>query len=230
MSRAGLEVADVFRAAGASFCKRSGALSRPSSSASPATWLPAARRRWAVTSMAATLAGIARSPITLAAIVTVPSARAVRASWLKARSSELLPVPYFHLVFTLPEVLSPLALQNPRVVYGILFRAASQTLLEVAATPKHLGAKIGFLAVLHTWGQNLMHHPHLHLVVPAGGLSADESRWIPCRPGFFLPVRVLSRVFRGKFVALFHRLFRPASWRFTASLHRVPSRRRSSIC
>jgi hypothetical protein len=122
------------------------------------------------------------------------------ARWMQARAAELLPVPYFHLVFTLPSAFSPLALQNPRVVYGLLFQAASKTLLEVAADPKHLGAEIGLLAVLHTWGQNLMHHPHAHCVVPAGGMSADGTCWIGCRKGFFLPVRVLSRVFRGKFI------------------------------
>lgn len=122
------------------------------------------------------------------------------ARWLTARAAELLPVPYFHLVFTLPGVLGPLALQNPRVLYGLLLQAAAQTLLEVAANPRHLGAEIGFLTVLHTWGQNLMHHPHVHCVIPAGGISPGGSRWISCRPGFFLPVRVLSRVFRGKFV------------------------------
>lgn len=122
------------------------------------------------------------------------------ARWLQAREAELLPVPYFHLVFTLPAALGPLALQNPRVVYGLLLQAAAQTLLEVAANPKHLGAEIGFLTVLHTWGQNLMHHPHVHCVVPAGGLAPNLTRWIASRPGFFLPVRVLSRVFRGKFI------------------------------
>jgi hypothetical protein len=111
------------------------------------------------------------------------------------------------LVFTLPAALGPVALQNPQVVSGILFRAASQTLLQVAADPKHLGARIGFLAVLHTWGQNLHHHPHVHCVVPGGGLSPDGSRWIACAPGFFLPVRVLSRVFRGKFLALLRQAF-----------------------
>ena len=104
-----------------------------------------------------------------------------RAKWMEARSAELLPVPYFHMVFTLPTCLGPMALQDKRIVYGLLFRAASQALLEIAADPKHLGARIGFLAVLHTWGQNLMHHPHLHCVVPAGGLSMDGSRWIRCR-------------------------------------------------
>jgi hypothetical protein len=124
-----------------------------------------------------------------------------RARWMQAREAELLPVPYFHVVFTLPETLGPLALQNKTVVYDVLFRAVGETLLEVAANPKRLGARIGFLAVLHTWGQNLMHHPHLHCVVPAGGLSPDGTAWVPGREDFFLPVRVLSRVFRGKFIA-----------------------------
>ena len=120
---------------------------------------------------------------------------------MQERAAELLPVQYFHVVFTLPEQLSGLALQNKRVIYGLLFRAASQTLLQIAADPKRLGAAIGFLAVLHTWGQTLQHHPHLHCVIPGGGLSPDRSRWVSCRKGFFLPVKVLSRLFRGKFVA-----------------------------
>ena len=122
------------------------------------------------------------------------------ADWMEDREAELLPVEYFHVVFTLPAALSPIALQNPRVVYGLLFRAAAETLQQVAADPKHLGAEIGFLAVLHTWGQNLQHHPHVHCVVPGGGIAPDGSRWVACRPGFFLPVRILSRVFRGKFL------------------------------
>ena len=124
-----------------------------------------------------------------------------QAAWFAARSEELLPVPYFHLVFTLPHELAPLALVNPRVVYGLLFRAASETLQQIAADPKHLGARIGGLLVLHTWGQNLEHHPHLHGIVPGGGISLDGTRWIHSRPNFFLPVKVLSRVFRGKFLA-----------------------------
>jgi hypothetical protein len=130
-----------------------------------------------------------------------------RALWLQARADELLPVPYFHVVFTLPAILGPLALQNPLVLYDLLFRAAAATLLEVAANPDRLGAKIGFLAVLHTWGQNLMHHPHLHCVVPAGGLAADGRSWIRGGAKFFLPVRVLSRVFRGKFIDLLKAAF-----------------------
>jgi Putative transposase/Transposase zinc-binding domain len=126
---------------------------------------------------------------------------AARAAWLDERQAELLPVPYFHVVFTLPALLAPLALQNKKVVYDLLFAATAETLQEVAADPRHLGAQIGFLAVLHTWGQNLQHHPHLHCVVPGGGLAEDASAWVPCRKKFFLPIRVLSRVFRGKFLA-----------------------------
>ena len=127
------------------------------------------------------------------------------ARWMKQRASELLPVEYFHVVFTLPQAFNTLAMANKRLVYGVLFDAVAQTLLEVAANPKRLGAKIGFLGILHTWGQNLCLHPHVHCVVPGGGLSPDGSRWIACKPGFFLPVRVLSKVFRGKFIDLLRR-------------------------
>jgi hypothetical protein len=137
---------------------------------------------------------------------------------LADRSAELLPIPYFHVVFTLPQQLAPLALQNKRVVYGILFQAVSATLLEVAADPKHLGAEIGFLAVLHTWGQNLLHHPHLHCVVPGGGLSPEHAGWISSRENFFLPVKVLSRVFRGKFLALLRMAFRKGKLKFHGRL------------
>lgn len=130
-----------------------------------------------------------------------------RAKWLEDRAAEILPVGYFHVVFTLPEQLGPVALHNKRVLYGLLFRAASETLLEIAADPKHLGTRIGFLAVLHTWGQTLQHHPHLHCVVPGGGVSLDGERWVACRKGFFLPVKVLSRVFRGKFLAFLRQAF-----------------------
>ena len=135
-----------------------------------------------------------------------------------ARQAELLDVPYLHVVFTLPAELGPLALANGRIVYGILFQAASETLLQIAAQPQHLGAKIGFLAVLHTWGQNLMHHPHLHCVVPAGGFSADDQRWIEGCANFFLPARVLSRVFRGKFIARLKQAFRSGQLRFFGRL------------
>jgi len=124
-----------------------------------------------------------------------------RDRWLAERAQELLPVPYCHVVFTVPKELAPLALQNQRCFYALLFRAVAQTLLEIAANPRHWGARIGFLAVLHTWSQNLLLHPHLHCLVPAGGLALDGSRWIPCRRKFFLPVKVLSRLFRGKLLA-----------------------------
>jgi predicted Zn-ribbon and HTH transcriptional regulator len=133
---------------------------------------------------------------------------AARDKWLAARQQELLAVGYFHVVFTLPQDLSLLALQNKKAVYDLLFSASAETLLQVAANPEHLGAEIGFLSVLHTWGQNLLHHPHIHCVIPAGGLSPDRSHWVRSRSGFFLPVRVLSRVFRGKFIAGLKRLFR----------------------
>jgi hypothetical protein len=125
-----------------------------------------------------------------------------RAQWLEARQAELLPTHYFHLVFTVPEEVAALALANKRPLYEILFRAASETLRTVAADPKHLGARIGVLMVLHTWGQTLLHHPHVHCVVPGGGIALDRSRWVACRKKFFLPVRVLSDVFRAKFLGL----------------------------
>src|ERR1017187_7646961 len=124
-----------------------------------------------------------------------------RDRWLEARSRDLLPTHYVHVVFTLPHQLAPLALQNKREIYGLLFRSSAETLLQVARDPRHLGAEIGFFSVLHTWNQQLLHHPHVHCVVPAGGLAPDHSHWVPGRHNFFLPVKVLSRVFRGKFVA-----------------------------
>lgn len=120
--------------------------------------------------------------------------------WVNARLAELLPVPYFHVVFTLPEQLALVALQNKRVVYNLLFASAAKTLNTIAADPKHLGVEIGFLAVLHTWSQTLRHHPHLHCVVPGGGLSLNGQQWISCRPHFFLPVKVLARLFRRLFL------------------------------
>jgi Putative transposase/Transposase zinc-binding domain len=130
-----------------------------------------------------------------------------RAAWMAERAAELLPTEYFHVVFTLPADLGPTALQNPRLVYGTLFQASAQSLLQLARDPRHLGADIGFLAVLHTWGQNLHLHPHVHCVVPGGGLSPEADRWLSCRPGFFLPVRLLSRLVRGKFLDLLRRAY-----------------------
>ena len=141
-----------------------------------------------------------------------------REQWLAKRAEDLLEVPYFHVVFTLPHDLSALALQNKKAFYDLLFRASAETLIEVAADLKHLGARIGFLSVLHTWGQNLQHHPHVHCVVPAGGIAPDGAHWVHPPAGFFLPVRVLSKVFRGKFVAGLKRLFRKGELSFHGSL------------
>jgi hypothetical protein len=121
--------------------------------------------------------------------------------WLAAREADLLPVGYFHLVFTLPAEIAPIAYQNKAVVYDLLFRTAAETLLTIAADPRHLGARIGATAVLHTWGSAMTHHPHVHMIVPGGGISLEGTRWISCRPGFLLPVRVLSRLFRRLFLA-----------------------------
>ena len=126
----------------------------------------------------------------------------LRAQWFEDRQRDLLPVEYFHVVFTLPDELGAMALQNKVVIYNLLFRATSQTLLEAAAGWKGLKAKIGFFAILHTWGQKLDLHPHLHCVVPGGGISLDGTRWVSCPRGFFMPVKLLSRLFRGKFLAL----------------------------
>ena len=120
--------------------------------------------------------------------------------WLEERQAELLPVPYYHVVFTLPAAIGAIAFQNKAAVYDLLFRTAAETLITLAADPKHLGARIGLTAVLHTWGSALTHHPHVHVIAPGGGLSPDGARWIACKPGFFLPVRVLSRLFRRLFL------------------------------
>src|SRR3954463_5506204 len=121
-------------------------------------------------------------------------------AWLAERQADLLPVPYYHVVFTLPAPIAAIAFQNKAVVYDLLFRTAADTLLTIAADPKHLGARIGLTAVLHTWGSALTHHPHVHVIVPGGGIALDGSRWIACRPGFLLPVRVLSRLLRRLFL------------------------------
>lgn len=148
-----------------------------------------------------------------------------RAEWLEKRRSELLNTQYFHVVFTVPEQIASIAYQNKKVVYGILFRATAEALRTIAADPKHLGAEIGFFAVLHSWGSNLLHHPHLHCVVPGGGLSPDETRWISCRPGFFLPVRVLSRLFRRLFLDYLIKAFDASKLQFFSSLQPLHDRR-----
>ena len=195
-------------------------LTRKSSCNAWDRWFPAGSARPCVTSdyavpppsaltcSSATPARIRLSPISPAATGIVPS---VSRRLAIAGAADKPPVccrwAYSHVVFTLPEQLAPLALRNQRLLYNLLFRAASETLLQIAADPRHLGARIGIPAVLHTWSQNLRHHPHLHCLVPAGGLALDHSRWISCRPGFFLPVRVLSRLFRGKMLAFLQQAY-----------------------
>jgi len=120
--------------------------------------------------------------------------------WLAAREADLLPVPYYHVVFTLPAPIGDIAYQNKAVIYDLLFKASAEALITIAADPKHLGARVGITSVLHTWGSAMTHHPHVHMIVPGGGIATDGSRWVSCRPGFFLPVRVLSRLFRRLFL------------------------------
>jgi hypothetical protein len=139
-----------------------------------------------------------------------------RAQWLEDRKAEFLEVPYFHVVFTVPEEIAAIALQNKEAVYSILFRTTAETLKTISADPKHLGAEIGFFAVLHSWGQNLNFHPHLHCVVPGGGPSLSGDRWVPCRPNFFLPVRVLSSLFRRLFLESLKRVFDAGKLRSSA--------------
>jgi hypothetical protein len=138
--------------------------------------------------------------------------------WLEARKAELLPVPYFHVVFTLPPAAAEIAFHNKELVYGLLMRCAAQTLATIAADPKHLGARIGLIAVLHTWGQTLTHHPHVHCIVPGGGPSLDDERWVACKPCFFLPVRALSRLFRNLFTNGLEAAFRRGDLQFCNGL------------
>ena len=148
-----------------------------------------------------------------------------RAEWIEDRQAELLNCEYFHVVFTVPDRIAAIAYQNKEVVYNILFQATAETLRTIASDPKRLGAEIGFFAVLHTWGSNLLHHPHLHCVIPGGGLSPDGARWIPCKPGFFLPVRVLSRLFRRLFLERLHGAFDSGKLKFFTTLERLQDRR-----
>ena len=219
MDRPPLEVADLVRAAGDAFIERS--------------------RKWITWKHVKVLLAIARCRTAMLGghldectrcghrAISYNSCRnrhcpkcqaGARERWLEKRRQELLPTPYVHVVFTLPRPLAPLALQNKKVVYDLLFRTSAQTLLEVAHDQKHLGAEIGFFSVLHTWSQKLELHPHVHCVVPAGGLSADRKRWIKPRYAFFLPVKVLSRVFRGKFVAALKRAFQDGQLSFHGDL------------
>jgi hypothetical protein len=219
MSRPPLEVADIVRAAGAAFIERN--------------------RQWIRWKHVKVLLAIARcrtaalgghvDECTLCGhrAISYNSCRdrhcpkcqiAAREQWIAARRRELLPTPYLHVVFTLPHRLAPLVLQNKKVLYALLFRTSAETLLEVARDPKHLGAEIGFFSVLHTWSQQLRLHPHVHCVVPAGGLSPDHTRWIRSPDHYFLPKKVLRKIFRGKFVAALQQAFQQGQLRFEGDL------------
>ena len=219
MAREGLEVADVFRRFGPAFRDQHGAS------------LSSARRH-AMTAIqscrTAALGGHVeqcgdcghqRISYNSCRNRSCPKCQGLaRARWLEDRQAELLDVPYFHVVFTVPTEIEVIAFQNQTVVYDILFRAASETVRTIAADPEHLGAEVGLLAVLHTWGQSLPPHPHLHCLVPGGGIAPDGESWIACRAGFFLPVRVLSRMFRGLFLRYLDKAFDAAD-----GLRRAPS-------
>jgi len=222
MNRPPLEVADIVRCAGQSFVERS--------------------RRWITWQHQKILLAIARCRTAALgghrdqcsncgySAISYNSCRNrhcprcqgnARVRWLQARERELLPTCYVHAVFTLPRELAPLALQNKRLIYNLLFHASAETLLEIARDPRHLGAEIGFFSVLHTWDQRLQHHPHIHCVLAAGGLAADHSRWISSHRTFFLPIKVLSRVFRGKFVAGLRNAFHAGTLQFHGNLRRL---------
>jgi hypothetical protein len=225
VARLGLEVADVFRRYGEAFCRHHGAS------------LSTAQRR-AMTAIelcrTAALGGHVeqcdncehqRISYNSCRNRNCPKCQSLaRAEWLERRESELLHVPYFHVVFTLPEPVAVIAYQNKEHVYDILFRTASETLQTIAADPKHLGAEIGFFSVLHTWGQTLTHHPHLHIVVAGGGLSPDGTRWIFSRPNFFLPVEVLSRLFRRLFLDALQQAFDAGNLQFFSALEPLRTR------
>ena len=223
MSESRLEVADVFRQHGQEFLERWGSvLSRPQLKAF---------RDISVCRTATLGTCVQQCDHCSHQIVEYRSCRnrhcpkchsQARDQWLAERAKEILPVPYAHVIFTLPHALAPLALQNPRVIYGILFKAVAQSLCEMAADPKRLGVRLGFLAVLHTWNQQLEHHPHIHCVVPAGGLSLDGQCWrSPRKPSFFLPVKPLSHLFRGKFLAFLQEAFHAGRLCFYGQLHEL---------
>ena len=216
---AGLEVADIFRRRGDAYrTARAGHLGRVERRAMSAIELCRTAELGGHTEVC-TACGLVRHAYNSCRNRHCPKCQGqARIEWLAARQGELLPVEYFHVVFTMPAPVAEIAFQNKAKVYGILFKAAAETLRTVAADPKHLGAEIGVVAVLHTWGQNLHHHPHLHCVIPGGGISLDGSHWLSCRPGFFLPVRVLSRLFRRLFLQDLQAAFDKGELRFSGSL------------
>jgi predicted RNA-binding Zn-ribbon protein involved in translation (DUF1610 family) len=219
MSRPPLEVADIVRSAGLSFVERN------------RNWINGQHRKVlaAITRCRTAALGGHRDQCSDCghSAISYNSCRNrhcprcqgnARVRWLQSRQRELLPTRYVHVVFTLPRELAPLALQNKRLIYKLLFHASAQTLLQIARDPRHLGAEIGFFSVLHTWDQRLQHHPHVHCVVAAGGLAPDHDRWISSHHSFFLPVKVLSRVFRGKFVTALKAAFRENKLEFHSQL------------
>lgn len=222
MGRAGPEVADVFRRYGASWRDRHGA----------SMWT-AQRAAMSAIELCRTAAlgghveqcdqcGEQRICYNSCRSRNCPKCQSLaRAEWIEHRRAELLDAPYFHVVFTMPNEIAAIAFQNADVVYNILFRATADTLRTIAADPKHLGAEIGFFAILHTWGQNLSHHPHIHCAIPGGGISPDGERWISCRPRFFLPVRVLGRLFRRLFLEALEKAFRTGKLKFVSSLQHL---------
>jgi hypothetical protein len=222
MGRPGPEVADIFRRYGAAWRDQHGA---SLSTAQRAAMSAIERCRTAVLGghvEQCDQCGEQRISYNSCRSRNCPKCQALaRAQWVEDRRAELLDTQYFHVVFTVPNEVAAIAFQNAEVVYDILFHATAETLRTIAADPKHLGAEIGFFAVLHTWGQNLGHHPHIHCVVPGGGLSPDGSRWIFCRPGFFLPVAVLSRLFRRLFLEALEKAFRAGKLQFFSSLERL---------
>ena len=220
MSRPALEVADIIRSAGESFLEKS------------KRWITWQHRKVLLAILrcrSAVLGGHRDRCSDCGHVVAIsynscgnrhcPKCQGnARLRWLAAREGELLPTRYVHAVFTLPRELAPVALQNKRVIFNLLFQASAETLLEVARDPRHLGAKIGFFSVLHTWNQRLQFHPHAHCILAAGGLAPDNTRWISSSRRFFLPVKVLSRVFRGKFVAGLKAAFHTGTLQFHGSL------------
>src|SRR5437868_8921504 len=219
---AGLEVADVFRRHGEAYRRaHDGHLSRVERRVMSAIELCRTAALGGHTDACAEC-GLVRCAYNSCRNRHCPKCQgSARAAWLAERQAELLPVPYFHVVFTLPAPAAEIAFQNKATVYAILFKAAAETLSTIAADRRHLGAEIGFIAVLHTWGQNLQHHPHVHCLVPGGGLSPDGRRWISCRPGFFLPVRVLSRLFRRLFLEKLRAAFDAGRLAFFGALARL---------
>lgn len=222
MTRPGLEVADVFRRYGGAWREGDGASMSTTQRAAMS-----AIERCRTAALGGHLeqcdaCGEQRISYNSCRSRACPKCQSLaRTQWVEDRHAELLDTQYFHVVFTVPKEIAEIAFQNAPVVYDILFHETAETLRTIAADPKHLGAEIGFFAVLHTWGQNLSHHPHLHCAIPGGGIAPDGKSWIACRPGFFLPVKVLGRLFRRLFLTALEKAFRKDQLQFHASLQHL---------